>query len=272
MKNTLLVLSLLITVNSYCQKQLVVTDNKPSHIFHKDLNEKLSHLNLEDLRVSEDKKIRIWRQNEILTFGDSVEITYYVSQGEKTISETYTLQKNFNLDSLQARISGLNFFKNKEERSKIDEYPLTIEINTSEAYHQFSGYGSKELNEIVLDSYEQFSSKSLRNRFVNHLPRGNYRIGMGVISVDHLIGDAEEKTDFYKKVIQDAESELQISQETLATEFPMIYINEKPANFKSINLLNTSTIESYRILPETPTIRAIYGEKGRNGVILINTK
>lgn len=267
MRKLTFIVLILLSVNSYCQKDIDIPENKLSERFYEDLDSLTAKYDLKDLRESKDQAIRIWTRNEIILLGENSEYIFHTDIGEKGITKKRNFNKVTNLDSIFQLFKTLNDENAIYDQYQIDEFPIAIELNTSQNYELISFYTNDQLEEIIQIIRKENSINELRKELINKLPPGEYQIGMTSIRVDTF--PKGEKSDFYKKIVKEIKTKLNIDEKTDPRKMPMILINNKPNYFEDLNLLTISNILNYEIINDTR--KSIYGINGKFGVIIINT-
>jgi len=263
-KITLFILTFF-SINSYCQKQIEITDNKISKSFYKDLDSLNIKHDLNDLRENKNLAIRIWSENEIISLEENSEYIFHTSNGRKEIIEKRNLRKITNLDSLFQLFKKIRNTKNN--KIYIDVFPVAIELNNSNSYDLISFYKNDKLEEIIKTIRKENSIDELKKEIISNLPAGNYRMGMTGLKIDHL--PKKYKSDFLKKIISDITKELKVTEQTNPREMPLIIINNKPHFFQDLNELTLSDVKDYEIINDKRKV--LYGTNGRFGVIKVNT-
>jgi len=183
------------SINSYCQKEIEITENKISQHFYRNLDSLYTKYDLQDLRKTDGVKIRIWRENEIITLEKDSEYLFYTSNEQKDFIEVRNLEKKTNLDSLYHLFKSSSNFKNKLH---IDAFPIKIELSNSNSYDLISFQRNDHLEEIIQNIRKKHSLDELKNEIQNNLPAGNYRMGTTSLRKDYL--PKEDKSDFYLKL------------------------------------------------------------------------
>ena len=263
-KLTLLFL-LSLSVNSYCQKNIGITENKISKYFYKNLDSLNAKYDLKDLRESENIAIRIWLRNEIISLEKNSEYIFYTSNGQKDFIEVRNLEKKTNLDSLYHLFKSSSNFKNKLH---IDAFPIKIELSNSNSYDLISFQRNDQLEEIIQNIRKKHSLDELRNEIKNNLPAGNYRMGTTSLRKDYL--PKEDKSDFYLKLEPEIKAKLKISEKSNPTEMPLIIIDDIPGfYFEDLNNLKLSDVKDYEIINDKAKV--LYGTRARFGIIKVNT-
>ena len=142
------------SINSYCQKEIEITENKISQHFYRNLDSLNAKYDLQDLRKTEGVKIRIWRENEIITLGKNSEYLFYTSNEQKDFIEVRNLEKKTNLDSLYHLFKSSSNFKNKLH---IDAFPIKVELSNSNSYDLISFQRNEQLEEIIENIRKKYS-------------------------------------------------------------------------------------------------------------------
>jgi len=264
MRKLLLFILILFSVNSYCQKNIEITDNKISKNFYEDLNSLLAKYDLKDLRKSEDLAIRIWRQNEIISLDENSEYIFHKSNGQEEIIEKRSLDKINNLDSLYHLIESKGDLNTELH---IDAYPIKIELSNVNSYKLISFQKNEALEEIVQTFREYHSLDVLKEEIINNLPEGNYGMRSNRFRKDYL--PKEDKSDIYLKLEPEIRRKLCITEQTNPTEMPLIIIDNTPSSFEDLNNLEVSEVKEYEIINDKR--KSIYGARGSFGIIKINT-
>jgi len=268
MRNLTLLILILFSINSYCQKSIGITENKISKTFYENLDSISARYNLKDLRDSDKLAVRIWSHNEIILLEENSEYTSYTDNGENVILEKRNFDKNTNLNSIFLLFKTTNDLNTKNDQYPIDAFPITIELNNSKSYELISFYKNDKLEEIIQTIRKENSIDELRKQIINNLPTGGYLIGMTKVKVDHF--PKEKKSDFYKQIFQEIKTKLSIDEKTDPRELPLILINNKPHYFESLNQLSKANVLNYEIINDNRKL--IYGTGGKFGVITIVTK
>lgn len=252
------------SINSYCQKEIEITENKISRHFYKNLDSLNATYDLQDLRKTEGVKIRIWRENEIITLGKNSEYLFYISDGQNNIIEKRNLAPITDLDSLY------RLYKSRKEvdnQLHIDAFPIKIELSDSKNYDLITFQRDDQLEELIQAILKKYTINALRKEIIFNLPPGNYRRSMVGLKIDHL--PKEEKSDFYLKLEPEIKAKLNVTDKTLPTEMPLILINNKPHFFEDLNELTLSNVEDYEIVNDK--MEVLYGTRARFGIIKVKT-
>jgi len=263
-KLTLLFLTFF-SINSYCQKHIGNPENKISQRFYEDLDSLKVKYDLKDLKEYDNQVIRIWSPNEIISLEENPQYIFYTHNGEKAFIEKRSFAKNFNLDSLYQLIKTARNTNN--DKTHIDAFPITIELNNSDSYNLISFYKNDQLEEIIRTIRKENSIGELRKEIIRNLPAGNYKYGMKGLKIDQL--PKEGKSDFYLKLEPEIREKLNITENTNPTEMPLIVIDNKPHFFEDLNNLTLSNVKDYEIINDKKKL--IYGSRASNGVIKVTT-
>lgn len=252
------------SINSYCQKEIEITENKISLYFYNNLDSLNAKYDLQDLRKTEGIKIRIWRENEIITLGENSEYLFHISDGQNNIIEKRNLAQITDLDSLYRLYNSRKEVYNKLH---IDAYPIKIELSDSKNYDLVTFQRDEQLEELIQTIAKKYTINSLRKEIIYNLPSGNYSRSMIGLKIDHL--PKEDKSDFYLKLEPEIKTKLNITEKTLPTEMPLILINNRPHFFEDLNELTLSNVKDYEIVNDKLVV--LYGTRGRFGIIKVNT-
>ncbi len=265
MRKLTLLFLIFFSINSYCQKQIRIPENKISQRFYENLDSLKSKYDLKDLRETDTRAIRIWSPNEIISLEENPQYIFHTDNGQKAIIKKISFPKNFNLDSLFQSFKTIS--NNKNDQIHIDAFPVTIELNNSNSYNLISFYKNEQLEEIIKTIRKENSIGELRKEIISNLPAGNYRYGMTGLKIDHL--PKEDKSDFYKKIESEITKKLRVTEKTNPTEMPLIVIDNIPRFFKDLNDLTFSDVEDYEIINDNRKV--LYGTRGRFGIIKVTT-
>jgi len=264
MRKLLLFILILFSVNSYCQKNIEITDNKISKSFYENLNSLHAKYDLKDFRKSKNLAIRIWRENEIISLDENSEYIFHKSNGQKEIIEKRSINKINNLDSLYHLIESKGDLNNEIH---IDAYPIKIELSNVNSYKLISFQRDDALEEIIQTFREHHSLDVLKEEIINNLPEDNYSMRLSKLRKDYL--PKENKSDFYLKLEPEIRRKLRITKKTNPTEMPLIIIDNTPSSFEDLNNLEVSEVKEYEIINDKR--KSIYGARGSFGIIKINT-
>jgi len=265
MRKLTLLFSIFFSINSYCQKNIGITENKISKYFYKNLDSLNTKYDLKDLRDSENIAIRIWMRNEIISLEKNSEYIFHTSNGQKDIIEVRNLEKKTNLDSLYQLFKSNSDFNSKLH---IDAFPINIELNNSNSYDLISFQRNDQLEEIIQNIRKKHSLDELRKEIKNNLPAGNYRMGTTSLRKDYL--PKGDKSDFYLKLEPEIKAKLKITEKNNPSEMPLIMIDDIPGfYFKDLNNLKLSDVKDYEVIDDKR--KFVYGTRGRFGIIKVNT-
>ncbi|QYA26931.1 hypothetical protein G3I01_15990 [Gramella sp. MT6] len=267
MKKLVLLLLTLTSINSYCQKNIAPPENQISERFYEKLDAMLVKYDLEDLRESEEKAIRIWKNNEIILLNENPLYTFYSKTNNEVITKEKDLENVSDIDSKFQSIKNNLDWQDKNDVLVIDASPITIELNSKENYRIISFYKNDQLMEIIRAIRKENSIDELRKNIIRNLSPGNYALGMTSIKVDHL--PQGEKTDFYAQLSQQLKEELNIDKDSDPTKMPLVLIDNKPGTLRKLNELELKDVSEYKILKDA---QAFYGSNARHGVIQVYTK
>ncbi len=267
MKKLILLFLTLTAVNSYCQKNIAPPENQFSERFYEKLDAMLMKYEVEDLRESDEKAIRIWKNNEIILLSENSLYTFYSNSNNEVITIEKELEKVRDIDSKFQSIKNNLDWQDKNDVLVIDASPITIELNSKENYRIISFFKNDQLMEIISAIRKENSIDSLRENIIRNLSPGNYTWGMTSIKVDHL--PQGEKTDFYSKLSQQIKKDLNIDKDSDPTKMPLVLIDNEPGSLGQLNELELEDVADYKILKD---VQALYGSQARHGVIQVFTK
>lgn len=282
-------LTLLLLVYSFVttngQKHIEIPQSEVVENFVKSTPEKLNKFKLEDLRNSTDSlAIRIWMTNEILTIKSNnstdYECKFFIYNDRFKLQEkTYSgkLPETF-LDSLKS----FNFMEIKNDNFRgIDGSFIFFEISTKKNYKICSFWSPEskrndncKIAVQTLDLIDKLSNKeTLRTEFIENLEPETYSWGISTLSfrIDRFLANGA-KTDFYISSEHKIRTELNISDCTKHTEYPLIIINDKVAQISDLNRYLQKDILSFEIIKSDNTTKAIYGASGNYGIVKVKTK
>jgi hypothetical protein len=131
---------------------------------------------------------------------------------------------------------------------------------------------TKKINEITRQIREDFKTDSFNDAFINTLPPGEYRRGMGQLKVDRFLADDVTKTDFYKNAEQKMKAALGITNQTPHSQYPIMLIDLKEGVIADLNNYTLKDIKSFEIITKEQPERVIYGARGENGVVVVTTR
>jgi hypothetical protein len=279
----LLLVCAFVTTNG--QKHIDIPQSEVVANFVCRLPENLNKFKLEDLQNSTDSlAIRIWRTNEILTIkaNDSTdyECKFFIYNDRFGLQEkTYSgkLPKTY-LDSLKS----FNFVELKNDNFRgIDGSFIFFEISTLKNYKICSFWSPESKRNdncgIAIQTLdlmdELLNTEILRNEFIENLEPETYSWGIKTLSfrIDRFLAN-DTKTDFYISTEHKIRTELNISDDTKHTEYPLIIINDKVAQISDLNKYIQKDIFSFEILKPDNTTKAIYGTSGNYGIVKVKTK
>ncbi|MGV3509981.1 MAG: hypothetical protein ACO1N7_11890 [Sphingobacteriaceae bacterium] len=278
----LLVLS---TFSAIGQKAIEVPQNKRDQSFFRDLPNDIKKFGLEDLTKTKDPlSIRVWRANEITevkqsNVGYSSSLINWINQ-QPIISK----RKEFGADISKLLMDSL--LANKilqipdDTYQGIDGLYITFEVATPESYRLYSywspnearGQNSKDVIRLVSLIDNVLNSKTHRTNFLEELEPGTYAWGMTDLRIDRFLAAHETKSTLYNTIEDRLKKDLKITKESSHRDFPVILINGKPAYLKDVNKYETVDIKNIEIVTNKVAATALYGNKGVNGAVLIETK
>lgn len=277
----------LFTLISLClsltaQKREIIPQNKMVDYFLENLPDNLTKHGLSDLRtVDSEFSVRIWQRHQITTLCSETEnassFKIYVYK-DPLIESTFVIEPSMS-QSLLDSIIALHPFELEDDPSRgIDGSFTFIELSTTDMYKIVSYWfpnveRSADCKKVVNMRnliYDNINIKELYSQFYESLPPGNYGWGMSYLHIDRLLAPDVKKTDFYIEMEQKLKEEFDLTDNR---RFPLIIINEKPAQISDLNLYTKTDITKTEIHKHGVSyVTSFYGTSGMNGVIEITTK
>ncbi|WP_417887259.1 hypothetical protein [Zunongwangia sp.] len=282
--STVLVVFLITLVNPLlAQKSFDIPNSKITERFIENLPNKLGALNLKDLRTSLNSiTIRIWKNNEVFTINhnDSTFLDYklYIKNNEllvRSFKFSEAISQPLLNKLIDAKITDL---ENDNFRG-IDGSFIYIETSTKKKYKIVSFWSpssersadNKTLIQILKMLNQAIDSKHLKHHYLNSLSPGNYTWGTSTIRIDSFLDEKIHKTNFYNKAETKIRNKLKITDSTKHWEYPVVFINNSIAKISNLNLYNNEDVTKFKIIP--PDMGSVlYGNMGRNGVIVVDAK
>lgn len=286
MKQILTILILMLLFNPlFGQKHLDVPKTQAIGSFIEKLPQNLEKLELKDLRTSKDSlNIRIWQTHEVFTLNrdyDSTLSDYKIYTANKElVFKSFNFAENISQNILDSLLDAKIMTLKNENYRGIDGSLVFIEISTKSNYKVIS-YWSPNLERSndcktvvqILDMLDNsIDSKKLKNNFLNSLPSGNYRWGITSIRIDRFLNKDITKSNFYSQAEEKIRMELHITDKTNHWDYPLILIDNKPANISDLNKYKNKQVSNFEVIKTDNDLIAIYGTSGSNGVIIIETK
>jgi len=293
MKQYIAILFIILYFNpSFGQKEIEANKNTVVQRFIQGLPEKLIKFNLKDLQNSKDSiDIRIWQTHTIFTlnYDKSLSSNYKIhtnnnnnnNNNNKPIISTTSISESLTRNILDSILdSKLMEIKDDSYRG-IDGSFTFIEISTKNKYKIVSFWSPMNKRNNDCKTVEgnlsmiskTINSEKLINEFKNSLEPGGYRWGMTSIPIDKFLDTDSVKTDFYIMAEEKIKTTLNITNKTNRWEYPLTLINNKPAKIADLNQYSMKDIETFELVnPNNPATTAIYGSRGKNGLIKIETK
>jgi hypothetical protein len=261
MKLLFTILITLIVNVLYSQNDININDDKASLSFYENLEESLLEYSIDNIENSNGRIVRIWKGQEVMTFGDSSSYVKRFSNLKTGMVYLYKQQLNLRLDTIS--ISSL---KSSEIKFYIDCFPAAVEISENNKYFLKVVQCNENIRAVINEIYNKEIQLNIEN-YIKTLPSGEYPNNMTTFSINQPISDESKKSDFYKKLEVDlSKKEINIDN---STKQPLILVNSRKVYFEDVNKLNESKIKSIEILNHEQGI--IYGTSGENGVVLIKT-
>lgn len=269
---------------AFGQKHFDIPETRVIESFTETLPKKLAELDLKDLRGSEDSlNVRIWQNHEVFTinFNDSTFSDYKIyTSDDELVFKTFNLSEKIStniMDSLtDLDLMGLD----NENYRGIDGSFVFIEISTKSKY-KIASYWSpvpersndcRTVVSILERIDKEIESNKLRKEFLNSLPPGRYRWGMTGIRIDKFLDKDVAKSDFYSLAEEKIKLELSITDNTKHWNYPLIVVDNKPAMLSDLNKYDDNQISNFEIIKSDDELSALYGTKGSNGVVKVETK
>lgn len=270
---------------SKAQKTIQIPQNRVDESFYQRLPESLEKYHLKDLRTSTDSlNIRIWKRHGILSLGvsDSVQGSYVLH----TVGQTSVVQqKDYPERVTRPLLDSLLAFHilelNDDPYRGIDGSFVIFEVATRKNYRVFSYWSpnakrsedNKTVVRILKEVNQALNVKELNTAFWQSLEPGGYSWGMRAIQVDEFLPAHVKKTDFYVQAEKRMRRELKLTDSTSHREFPVVFINHKPANIADLNNYSLSQVTKLKIhQPNSTSLSALYGARARYGVVEVETK
>lgn len=245
------------------QNQIQINDDKNSLEFYQNLDKTLFRYSLKSIENSNEKTIRIWRATEVFEFSNN---PFYLRRFENLKSgEIHIFKQDLNtnlIDSLN-----INKVKNFIAEYWIDCLPIAIEIVEGNNYMVKEIGCNKEFRSTI---YEIFKDEIENNieEFKKTLSSGIYNEGMTTFIINQPVNQESKKSNFYKKIEKELlQTHIKIDN---PTKQPLIKVNFENIYFGDLNKLEESNVKSYKILSKKQG--NVFGTRGENGVILIETK
>lgn len=248
----------------FAQNGIEVNQDKASIAFYKDLSNNLSSYNLDSIQNSDEKTIRIWQGQSVLTFDHNAQYLQKFTNLKTNLDYFYHKAVTSKLDSFN-----ISKIKKLDYNYHIDCFPTAIEIKENNHYFLKVVGCNKEISLLTNRIFSNEIQADIQ-RFIGTLPSGEYRQGMTTFTINQNITDNSQKTNLYKKI----EAELLKTGIKVKNprEQPLILINSIPSYFEDINKLGDDKFYSYRILSKDLQSSAIYGTRAQYGVVIIETK
>ncbi|MCU4176237.1 hypothetical protein [Carboxylicivirga sp. N1Y90] len=266
------------------QKKIDLPENKLVHSFVERLPKNLRTLSLKDLRSSSDSiNIRIWQTHTVFTlsYNETVSSEYKIhTSNDNPIVSNTSLPKNIAQSLLDSLLECGLMDLHDDKYGGIDGSYVFFELATRDTYKVLSFWSphaerSADCKVVVsiLDIVSRtVDSKKLHAEFFNALPSGGYRWGMTSIHIDQFLDKDAVVSDFYLQVEKKVKAELNITEKTNHWEFPLIYINNKPAMIADINNIINQEVSSIEVIKPDDELIVLYGTRGSNGVVKIETR
>lgn len=283
-----IITSLILTLSTFsttAQKAIEVPQNNRDQSFFKNLPNDLKKFNLEDLTKTKDSLyIRVWRSNEIIEVKQSKGIYSATLINWINHQPIISKRKEFSSDTSKLLMDSLlanNIHQIPDDTYEgIDGAYITFEVSTPESYRIYSywspsearGQNSKDVMRLVSLIDNVLNSKTHRTHFLEELEPGTYAWGMTDLRIDRFLAAHETKSTLYNTIEKRLKKELKITEESSHRDFPVILINGKPAYLKDVNKYETVDIKNIEIVTNKIVATALYGKKGVNGAVLIETK
>jgi len=209
-----------------------------------------------------------------------------IIQINNTENDYKSIHKKYQFDSHQTKkmldsIIKYDVFNLPDnEHSGLHGLNNVFEISTSTSYRFYSYWSpgsSSDLNEqkasqILKQIYTLLSISSLDSLFFNDLSPGNYAWGMSTVHVDRFCDENKKVSTLYRYVEQRLRNEFGLNERTNSIDFPSIFINDKESYMCDLNDYEYSQIKEITIHAEGAKASALYGIKGKSGVISIELK
>ena len=261
MKVLITIIFLFIKSLAFSQSIIEINNDNFTSKFYENLPKTLEKYKLENIQNSNEKIIRIWKDQEVYSLK---EISDYQKYFKNKINDSiYIYKKTIKEKGVDLNIENT---KNFEVFYPIYCFHIAIEIVENNHYFVKVVGCNKEITSIINNIFNREINNDIQN-FIQNLPSGEYRNYMTTFTINQPIQRDSDKTNFYKKLeaeLRDKNIEINDSRKQ-----PLIYINSELSYFKDINNIEESQIKYYKILDKEQ--RNIYGTRGEFGVILIET-
>lgn len=255
-------------------------DDRLVKIFLKNLPKTLKYFGLKDLRDSKDTlNIRIWQQGIINLNSTNPNYQICIS-GEERTCKVFEIPKSTSTALMKTLIS-LNLFKLKNDSYRgIDGTDVTIEIVHDGIYRAFSYWSpnakrnetSRNVFNILNTVNQKLNINDLNTRFLQTLKPGTYPWDMTSIYIDRFLSNNVKKTDFYLVVKNRIKLELNVDENSSATHFPLILINNSKAQISDLNKYSNKDLIECNILKPGVSSSNLYGARANYGVVLVKMK
>jgi len=285
MKPILQLLLLITLLNpAFGQKHQDIPQTKIVEEFIEILPQKMEELGLKDLRTSEDSLvIRIWQPHEVFTlnYSNPVSSNYkiYTTSSELVCSSFSVPDSVLLLLVNSLPVDSIMRLQNDEFRG-VDGSYVFMEIVT-EQHYKIVSYWSPNLTrskdcKLVAHTIDMIDnaidSKYIKNTFLNDLPSGDYRWGMTNVRIDRFLGENIAKSDFYCVAESEIKKKLCITEETNHWEYPLILVNNSPVKLTDLNQYKKNDVARFEVYIPDDKLKALYGTKSMNGVVVVETK
>ncbi len=239
------------------------------------------------MRISEDTfRLRIWLGNQIVELVDADSVYAVITNSVYSISQESKIIESILINSKTAQelYDSIVFFGLKNfptgKRAGIDGQEYLFEISTPENYNMISYWSPWSIdspNSIkiarILDMvYNVLNLNQYKKQFIQKLEPGNYQANRLFLSVDYFLNENINKSPLYDSVEIRMRSELDINNQTNHLLYPVILVNGEQKFLHELNKIKMSKVKSIKVIKSNDTQITLYGTKGANGIVLIETR
>ncbi len=288
MKSLIIFFFTLMPLIGNCKKTIEIPKNKIDSLHFNNIQASLNKYSLENLSLSEDSlKIRIWMGDNIAEITKSEAYSAKLILSVKSNKSDILIIKSETIDSAIAKqlydsleqLDILNLKGNKKQG--IDGQYYIFEISTPNKYRIYSYWSpspNSSLNDnkmaanILEETNTLLNTKCRQQNFDNKLDPGIYRRGMSTFRKDKLLEANINRSSLYNEIEKILRAKFNIDEQTNYHQYPLLLLNNEDCFLKEINNIEyNQSINIIVLVPNDPTI-ALYGTRGINGIIRIETK
>jgi hypothetical protein len=287
MKIIFIIIFNLLALNGFCQKYIEIPNNAFDSTYFNNIKGNVVEFNLDDLTTSSDSlRVRIWMGNNIveLIYSENISTVlttwmYPTSPNSKPIIHYIT----FDIETSQILSDSLMFYNileiEDDQSIGIDGNTYLFEVATPENYRLYSFWSptatrssdSKNVIGILNVTHRILNLSENMGNFIESLEAGTYQWGMSTIELDYLLPKQSKKSSLYNFVEEKLRTDLGIDELTSHLKFPLIMINNEKRLMKDLKNYEYKQLKEFNLIEDT-TARAIYGQRGEFGVVLIKIK